>query len=62
MKIQYLILIANIFDFNCKYILFHSLELISVIFSHSVVARFYHVCYISCLAVVSLLAVLVILL
>ena len=45
----------SILDFDCKYIRFHTLELISVVFSHSAVARFYHVCRISCPAVVSLL-------
>ena len=52
----------SILDFDYKYILFHSLEFIFAVFSHSVVAHFYHVCYISCPIVVSLLVVLVILL
>ena len=30
----------SIFDFNCKYIWFHSLELISIVFSYSTVAHF----------------------
>ena len=52
----------SILDFNFKNILFHLLEFISTVFSHSVVACFYHICYISCPAVVSLLVVLIILL
>ena len=52
----------SILDFNCEYIWFHSLELISAIFSHFAVARFYHIRCISYLVVISLLTVLVILL